>query len=427
MEGKNWQFATLAVHGGQSPDPATGARTAPVYMTTAYSFRDTDHAARLFDLSEAGNIYTRLMNPTSEVVEKRIALLEGGVGALSFASGHAAVLGAILNIAQQGDEIVASSALYGGTYNMFLYTLPKLGIKVTLVDPSDPDNFRRAVTGKTKAVFAESIGNPGLDVLEMEQVAAAAHDNGLPLIVDSTFATPYLNRPLDFGADIVVHSATKFLGGHGTAMGGLVVDGGRFDWAGDKFPLLSEPDPSYHGLCYTDLGAAAFITRLRVQIMRDMGACQSPFNSFLIIQGLETLHLRMKAHSENALAVAEYLGSHPAVAWVNYAGLAANKNHALAQKYLPRGAGAMLTFGIKGGRAAGKKFIDSLELFSLVANVGDVRSLVIHPASTTHSQLTDEQLKSAGVSDDMVRLSVGLEDKDDLIADLGQALEKSCR
>ncbi len=424
-EEKDLRFSTLAVHGGQQPDPATGARTAPIYMTTAYSFRDTDHAARLFDLSEAGNIYTRLMNPTNDVVEKRVALLEGGVGALSFSSGHAAVLGAILNIAQCGDELVSSSALYGGTYNMFAHTLPKLGIKVTFVDPADPENFRRAITDKTKAVFAESIGNPQMDILDIEKIATIAHSAGLPFIVDSTFATPYLNRPLEFGADIVVHSATKFLGGHGAAMGGLVVDGGKFDWAGGKHPLLSEPDSSYHGLRYTDLGAAAFITRLRVQIMRDMGACQSPFNSFLLLLGLETLHLRMKAHSENALAVAGYLSGRPDVAWVNYAGLPSNKNYPLAQKYLPKGAGAMLTFGIKGGRAAGKKFIDSLELFSLVANVGDVRSLVIHPASTTHSQLDAEQLEAAGVSEDMVRLSVGLEDKDDLIADLEQAIRKS--
>ena len=419
----NLRFDSLAVHGGQTPDPATGSRAVPIYQTTAYNFRDTRHAADLFELKEAGNIYTRLMNPTTDVLEKRINALEGGVGALAFASGHAAISGAIFNIAQAGDEIVSSSSLYGGTYNMFAYTLPRLGITVKFVDASNPDNFRAAVTPRTKALYAEVIGNPRIDVLDIEKVAAIAHELGLPLIIDSTFATPFLCRPFEHGADIVVHSATKFIGGHGTSMGGLVVESGKFDWNSGKFPLLSDPDPSYHGLRYTEaLGPLAYIVRLRVQIMRDLGACISPFNSFQLIQGLETLHLRMHRHSENALAVAQFLKSHDMVTWVSYPGLAGHSSHELAQKYLPRGAGAMLTFGIKGGLEAGRRFIDSLRLFSLLANVGDAKSLVIHPASTTHSQLTSEQRSSAGVPDDMIRLSVGLEDARDLTDDLDQAL-----
>ena len=363
------------------------------------------------------------MNPTTDVLEKRVAALEGGVGALAFASGHAAISGAIFNIAQAGDEIVSSSSLYGGTYNMFAYTLPRLGIAVKFVDASNPDNFRSAVTPRTKALYAEVIGNPRIDVLDIEKVAAIAHELGLPLIIDSTFATPFLCRPFEYGADIVVHSATKFIGGHGTSMGGLVVERGTFDWNNGKFPLLSEPDPSYHGLRYTEaLGPLAYIIRLRVQIMRDLGACISPFNSFQLIQGLETLHLRMQRHSENALAVARFLESHDMVTWVSYPGLAGHSSHELAQKYFPSGAGAMLTFGIKGGLEAGRRFIDSLRLFSLLANVGDAKSLVIHPASTTHSQLTSEQRSSAGVPDDMIRLSVGLEDARDLTDDLHQAL-----
>ena len=419
----NLRFDSLTVHGGQTPDPATGSRAVPIYQTTAYNFRDTRHAADLFELKEAGNIYTRLMNPTTDVLEKRVAALEGGVGALAFASGHAAISGAIFNIAQAGDEIVSSSSLYGGTYNMFAYTLPRLGIAVKFVDASNPDNFRSAVTPRTKALYAEVIGNPRIDVLDIEKVAAIAHELGLPLIIDSTFATPFLCRPFEYGADIVVHSATKFIGGHGTSMGGLVVERGTFDWNNGKFPLLSEPDPSYHGLRYTEaLGPLAYIIRLRVQIMRDLGACISPFNSFQLIQGLETLHLRMQRHSENALAVARFLESHDMVTWVSYPGLAGHSSHELAQKYFPRGAGAMLTFGIKGGLEAGRRFIDSLQLFSLLANVGDAKSLVIHPASTTHSQLTSEQRSSAGVPDDMIRLSVGLEDARDLTDDLHQAL-----
>ena len=420
---ENLRFDSLAVHGGQEPDPATGSRAVPIYQTTAYNFRNTEHAANLFELKEFGNIYTRLMNPTTDVLEKRITALEGGVGALAFASGHAAISGAIFNLAQAGDEIVSSSSLYGGTYNMFAYTLPRLGIKVNFVDASNPENFRQAITPRTKAVYAEIIGNPKIDVLDIEKVAAIAHENGLPLIIDSTFATPFLCKPFQYGADIIVHSATKFIGGHGTSMGGLVVDGGKFDWNNGKFPLLSEPDPSYHGLRYAEaLGAQAYIIRLRVQILRDLGACISPFNSFQLLQGLETLHLRMRRHSDNALAVAQFLNDHEQVSWVSYPGLPGHNCHELAQKYLPNGAGAILTFGIKGGLDAGRKFIDSLKLISLLANVGDAKSLVIHPASTTHSQLTSAQRASAGAPDDMVRLSLGLEDPADLTADLHQAL-----
>ena len=420
---ENLKFNTVAVHGGQEPDPTTGSRAVPIYQTTAYNFHDADHAANLFGLKESGNIYSRLTNPTTDVFEKRIAALEGGVGALAFASGHAAISAAIFNIAQAGDEIVSSSTLYGGTYNMFAYNLPRLGIKVTFVDPSDPENFAKAITPKTKALYAETIGNPKIDVLNIEAVAAIAHENGIPLLIDSTFTTPYLCRPIDFGADIVIHSATKFIGGHGTSMGGVVIDSGKFNWDNGKFPLLSEPDPSYHDLKYTEaLGPLAYIIRLRVQILRDLGACLSPFNSFAFLQGLETLHLRMERHSQNAQKVAEFLEKHELVSWVSYPGLASHPDYKLAQKYLPKGAGAILTFGIKGGLAAGKKFINTLKLFSLLANVGDAKSLVIHPASTTHSQLSGEQLTAAGVSDDMVRLSVGIEDIQDIIADLEQAL-----
>jgi len=416
---ENLRFDTLAVHAGQVVDSTTGSRTVPIYQTTAYVFDDSDHAADLFALKESGNIYTRIMNPTTDVLEKRIAALEGGVGALAFSSGHAAISATIFNIAGAGDEIVSSSTLYGGTYNMFAYTLPKLGIHTTFVDSSDPENFAKAITPKTKALYAEIIGNPKIDVLDIEKVAAIAHSHGLPLIIDSTFATPYLCRPFEYGADIVIHSATKFIGGHGTSMGGLVVDGGKFDWGNGKFPSISEPDPSYHDIRYTEaVGPIAFILRLRVQVLRDLGACLSPFNSFLFLQGLETLHLRMKRHSENGLAIAKFLEAHEQVAWVSYPGLESHPNHNLAKKYLPKGSGAIFTFGIKGGRAAGKKFIDGLQLFSLLANVGDAKSLVIHPASTTHSQLSEEQLIQAGVSEDMIRLSLGLEDAADLIADL---------
>jgi O-acetylhomoserine (thiol)-lyase len=420
---ENLRFNSVAVHGGQEPDQTTGSRAVPIYQTTSYNFRDSEHGANLFGLKEPGNIYTRIMNPTSDVLEKRIAALEGGVGALAFASGHAAISAAILNIAQAGDEIVSSATLYGGTYNMFAYTLPRLGIKVTFVDPSDPENFRKAITDKTKALYAETIGNPKIDVLDIEKVAAVAHENGIPLLIDSTFATPYLSRPIEFGADVVIHSATKFIGGHGTSMGGLVIDSGKFNWANGKFPLLTEPDPSYHGLSYTEaLGPLAYIIRLRIQVLRDLGATVSPFNSFLFLQGLETLPLRMQRHTENALAVAQYLEKHEQVTWVSYPGLASHPDHELAKKYLPKGAGAILTFGIKGGLEAGKKFIDSLKLFSILANVGDAKSLVIHPASTTHSQLTPEQRVTAGVPDELIRLSVGIEDSADIVADIEQAL-----
>lgn len=423
---KNYSIGTKAVHAGQTPDPSTGSRAVPIVQTTSYVFKDSAHAARLFNLEEFGNIYTRIMNPTTDVFEKRIAELEGGVGALATASGHAAISYAILNIAQAGDEIVSSSSLYGGTFNMFKITLPRLGIKVNFVDSTNPENFRAAITEKTKALYVETIGNPRNDVADIEAISAIAHENGIPLIVDSTVTTPYLLRPLEHGADIVVHSATKFIGGHGTSMGGVIVDGGKFNWANGKFPLLSEPDPSYHGLVYTEaLGNLAFIIKARITLLRDLGATIAPFNSFLFLQGLETLHLRMERHSENALAVARFLEGHPNVSWVNYPGLESSHAHQLAKKYLPKGAGAILTFGIKGGKEAGIKFIDSLELFSHVANVGDAKSLVIHPASTTHSQLTDEERAKTGVTVDLVRLSLGIEDAVDLIADLDQALKKT--
>ena len=420
---ENLHFDSLAIHGGQEPDPTTGSRTVPIYQTTAYVFNDADHAANLFGLKESGNIYSRIMNPTTDVLEKRVALLEGGAAAVAFASGHAAIISAIWNILAVGDEIVSSSTLYGGTYNMFAHTLPRTGINVHFVDASDPENFRKAITPKTKALYAETIGNPKIDVLDIAAVAKIAHEHGIPLIVDSTFASPYLCRPIEHGADIVIHSATKFIGGHGSSMGGVVVDAGRFNWDNGKFPSLSEPDPSYHDLSYAkDIGALAFIIRLRVQVLRDVGACLSPFNSFLLLQGLETLHLRMQRHVENTLAVAKFLEQHELVSWVSYPSLASHAQHALAQKYLPKGAGAILTFGIKGGLEEGKTFINSLKLFSLLANVGDSKSLVIHPASTTHSQLTSEQRIEAGAPDDMIRLSIGTEDIADILADLDAAL-----
>lgn len=425
-EERQYRPETLAVHGGQEPDPTTLSRAVPIYQTTSYVFRDTEHAANLFALKEFGNIYTRIMNPTQDVFEKRIAALEGGVGALATASGQAAITYSILNIAKAGDEIVSSSSLYGGTYNLFHYTLPKLGIKVKFVDPSDPENFRRAITDRTRAVFGEIIGNPKLDVLDLETVAAIAHEAGIPLIVDNTFATPHLCRPFDYGADIVVHSATKFIGGHGTSIGGVIVDSGKFDWTNGKFPELTEPDPSYHGVSYTEaVGPMAYIIKARVQLLRDIGAALSPFNAFMFLQGLETLHLRMERHSENALRVAQYLSEHPLVEWVHYPGLEGHESYELAKKYLPKGQGAILTFGIRGGLEAGKRFIDSLKLFSNLANVGDAKSLVIHPASTTHQQLTPEQQQSTGVTPELIRLSVGIEHVEDIIADLDQALQNS--
>lgn len=422
----NWKFATLAVHAGQQPDPTTGARAVPIYQTTSYNFRDAGHAAALFALEEPGNIYTRMMNPTNDVFEKRIAALEGGVGALATASGQAAITYAILNIAGAGDEIVSSSSLYGGTYNLFYHTMPRLGLTVKFVDQAAPENFRRALTEKTKAFFVEIIGNPKLDVPDLEAIAQIAHEAGVPLIVDNTFATPYLCRPFEYGADIVVHSATKFIGGHGTAIGGVIVDSGRFDWTNGKFPGLTEPDPSYHGIRYVEnFGNMAYIVKARVQLLRDIGACLGPFNAFLFLQGLETLHLRMERHSANALEVARYLQHHPAVAWVSYPGLPDHPSYRNARKYLPRGAGAILSFGVKGGAEAGRRLINSVKLFSLLANVGDAKSLIIHPASTTHQQLTPEQQLSSGVTEDMVRLSIGIEDVADIIADLDQALAAS--
>ena len=420
---KNLKLDTLLLHEGQEVDPKQKARAVPLYQTVAYVFDNADHAANLFGLKENGNIYGRIMNPTTDVFEKRVSALENGKAALAFASGHAAIAGVLQNILTVGDELVSSSSLYGGTYNLFTYSFPKIGISVKWAKQNDLESFRKAITPKTKAIYAETIGNPSLDLLDIEAVANIAHEHNIPLIIDNTFA-PYLCKPIDHGADIVIHSATKFIGGHGTSMGGIVIDGGNFDWCKGNFPTLNEADPSYHGLNYSkDVGALAFITRLRTQILRDFGACLSPFNSFLFIQGLETLHLRILRHSENALTIAKYLQNHPLVEWVNYPGLGSDKEN--TDKYLPKGAGALLTFGIKGGLPAGKKFIDSLELFSLLANVGDAKSLVIHPASTTHSQLDEIQLKEAGVSEELIRLSVGIEDVEDLIDDLEQALQKS--
>lgn len=417
---------TISLHGGQSPDLATNSRAVPIYQTSSFVFNDTDHAANLFGLKEPGNIYTRIMNPTQDVFEQRIALLEGGIGALATASGQAAITYALLNIAQAGDEIVASSSLYGGTFTLFAYTFAKLGIKVHFVDVDKPEEFRSKITENTKALYTETIGNPLINVADLEEIARIAHENGLPLIVDNTFASPYLCRPIEFGADIVVHSATKFIGGHGTSIGGVIVDSGKFDWNNGKFPGLSQPDPSYHGIVFTEAcGNAAYITKARVSLLRDTGACLSPFNSFLLLQGLETLPLRMERHVENARKVAEFLDQHDLVTWVNYPGLEKSQYHALAQKYLPKGPGAIFTFGLKGGLNEGKRFINSLKLFSHLANVGDAKSLVIHPASTTHQQLDEEAQRGAGVSPDMIRVSIGIETIDDLLYDLDQALAAS--
>lgn len=426
MSERKLKFDTLQVHAGQIADPTTGSRAVPIYQTTSYVFNDADHAANLFALKESGNIYTRLMNPTTDVLEKRMAALEGGVGALAVGSGSAAITYAILNIAGSGDEIVAASTLYGGTFNLFNATLPRLGIKTTFVNPDDPENFRSAINENTKALYIESIGNPGINLIDIEKVASIAHENKIPLIVDNTFGTPYLIRPIEHGADIVVHSATKFIGGHGSTMGGIIVDSGKFDWAAsDKFPSLTEPDESYHGLRYAqDLGEMAYIMRIRVQLLRDTGAVISPFNSFMLIQGLETLSLRVEKHLSNTKKIVEFLVNHPKVSWVNYPDLEDNKYYELAKKYLPKGSGSIFTFGIKGGIEAGKKFINSLEIFSLLANVADAKSLVIHPASTTHAQLSEKELESAGVSPDMIRLSIGIEDAEDLIYDLEQAFEQ---
>ncbi|MDE3840037.1 O-acetylhomoserine aminocarboxypropyltransferase [Bacillus methanolicus] len=421
---KNYRLETLGVHGGLSPDPVTGARAVPIYQNNAYQFKNTEHAANLFALKEPGYIYTRIHNPTVTVFEERVALLEGGVGALALASGQTAITLAILNIAEAGDEIVAASNLYGGTYNLFTVTLPKYGINVKLVDSTDPENFRKAITEKTKAVFAETIGNPSLRVLDIEKVANIAHEAGIPLIIDNTFATPYLCRPIEHGADIVIHSATKWIVGNGTTLGGIIVDGGKFNWNSPKFPGFTEPDPSYHNIVYSEaLGPLAYIVKARVQLLRDLGPALSPQNAFQFTLGLETLHVRMKEHVANAQKIVSYLENHPAVKWILYPGHESHPDKALAEKYLPKGAGSIVVFGIEGGREAGAKLINSLTLWAHVANVGDAKSLIIHPASTTHQQLDAEGLKAAGVPEDLIRLSVGIEHVDDLIEDLEQAIE----
>jgi O-acetylhomoserine (thiol)-lyase len=425
---------TLAIHAGQeTADPATNARAVPIYQTASYVFKSTEHAANLFALKELGNIYTRMMNPTTDVFEKRVAAIEGGTGALAVASGQAAISLALLSITQVGDEIVSANNLYGGTYELFHYTFPKLGRTVKFVDSAKPAEFKKAITPKTRAIYAETIGNPKLDVPDFEVIAKIAHDAGIPMVVDNTVGVG-LVRPIDYGADIIVDSATKYIGGHGTSIGGVIVDSGKFGWNNGKFPEFTQPDPSYHGLKYWDtfgnfpgLGNVAFIFKVRVQLLRDIGATLSPFNSFLFLQGLETLPLRQRKHSENALKVATYLKTNPLVRWVNYPGLPDNPNHKIAEKYLKNGYGGLIGFGIKGGLEAGKKFIESVQLFSHLANIGDAKSLVIHPASTTHQQLTSEEQKATGVTQDYIRLSVGIEDPEDIIEDIEQALQKSAK
>lgn len=424
MTNENWNLETLTIHAGQTIDDSK-SRAVPITQTTSYVFDDTQHAQDLFSLAKPGNIYTRIMNPTQNVFEERITALEGGVGALATSSGQAAIHLSLLNIVETGDEIVASANLYGGTYNLLNVTFKKMGIKTHFVDPSDPENFRAAINDKTRAVFAETIGNPRIDVLDIEAVAEVAHSNDLPLIVDSTFATPYLLRPFEHGADIIVHSATKFIGGHGTSIGGIIVDSGKFNWDNGKFPGLVEPDESYHGVSYAkDIGPAAYITKARVQLLRDLGSAVSPFNVQQFLLGLETLHLRMERHSENAQKVAEFLEQHPKVKWVNYPGLESNKYHDLGKKYLPKGQGAILTFGIDGSVDEIAEFVDGLGLFSLVANVGDSKSLVIHPASTTHQQLSEEEQIASGVLPELVRLSIGTENIDDILSDLESGLKE---
>jgi O-acetylhomoserine (thiol)-lyase len=430
----NRGLETVALHAGQeTPDPTTGSRAVPIYQTSSYVFKSTDHAANLFALKEFGNIYTRIMNPTNDVFEKRIAALEGGTGALAVASGQAAETYALLGITQVGDEIVSANNLYGGTYQLFHYTFPKLGRHVTFVDSTRPDEFKKAITTKTRAIYAETIGNPKLDVPDFEAIAKIAHDAGVPFVVDNTVGVG-LVRPIDHGADIVVLSATKYVGGHGTSIGGAIVDSGKFDWSKGKFPEFTDPDPSYHGLRFWDtfgnfpgLGNVAFIIKVRVQLLRDLGATLSPFNAFLFLQGLETLPLRVKKHSENALHVAQFLKKHPLVSWVNYPGLENHPSHALAAKYLKGGFGGIVGFGIKGGLEAGKTFINSLTLLSHLANIGDAKSLVIHPASTTHQQLTRKEQEATGVTEDFIRLSIGLEDVEDIKGDIDQALKKTAK
>jgi O-acetylhomoserine (thiol)-lyase len=419
---------TLAVHGGQEPDPTTGARAVPIYQTTSYQFKDTEHAASLFSLAEFGNIYTRLMNPTTDVFEKRIAALDGGVGALGVASGQSAIAISLLNIARAGDEIVSADNLYGGTYNLFHYTFARLGITVKFVKSNDLDALKKAIGKNTKAVYAESIGNPKMDVADLTGIAKVAHDAGIPFVLDNT-VTPYLLRPIDFGVDIVVYSATKFIGGHGTSLGGVIVDSGKFDWTNGNFPLIADPEPSYHNLSFVEalapIGNIAYIIKARVTLLRDLGPALSPFNSFLFLQGLETLHLRMPRHSENALAVAQHLEKHPGVGWVNYPGLKSSPELARVKKYLPLGAGAILAFGVKGGKEPGRTFVDSLKLVSHVANVGDAKTLAIQPATTTHQQLSPEEQLATGVTPELIRLSVGIEHVDDIVEDIDQALKKA--
>ncbi|MBC8335734.1 MAG: O-acetylhomoserine aminocarboxypropyltransferase/cysteine synthase [Anaerolineales bacterium] len=420
---RQFGFNTRQLHAGQQPDPTTGSSVAPIYQTTSYVFESTDYAARLFSLEEQGNIYTRIMNPTSDVFEQRMTDLEGGSGALAASSGHAAQAMAVLTLCQAGDHIVSASTLYGGTVSQFHHSFPRIGIETTFVDPSDPENFRQAIQPNTKLIWGETLGNPRINVFPFEEVSAIAREAGVPLVIDNTFATPYLCRPFEWGADIVVHSTTKFIGGHGTTIGGVVVDGGKFDWAASgRFPNFTTPDPGYHGLVYADLGELAFISKARAQILRDYGACQAPFNSWLLLQGLETLSLRMDRHGQNAQRVAEFLEAHPKVAWVTYPGLQSHPDYEKACIYLPKGSGGILGFGVQGGKEAGARFIDNLKLVTHLANIGDSRSLAIHPASTTHSQLSEEQLASAGVSPDFIRLSVGTEDIDDILWDLDQAL-----
>ena len=421
-----YHLETLALHAGQKADPATGSRAVPVYQTTSYCFKDTEHAANLFALKEFGNIYTRLINPTTDVLEKRLAALEGGVGGLCFSSGMAAITAGILNICKSGQHIVSSNSLYGGTVTLFSQTFPRLGIEVSFVDPAKPENLAGAIKDNTRLIYVETIGNPKNDILEYEKIADIAHENNMPVICDNTVTTPILFRPIEYGIDIVVHSCTKFIGGHGTSIGGAIVDSGKFDWTNGRYPELTEPDPSYHGVKYVEsFGELAYIIKARTQFLRNMGGCMSPFNAFLFLQGLETLHLRMPRHSENALKLANWLEKHTSVNWVNYPGLKSHQDHKLAKKYLPKGQSAILGFGIKGGKDAGVKFINNVKLASHLANIGDSKTLVIHPASTTHQQLSEEEQLAAGVTADYIRASVGTEHIDDIIADFDQALKKS--
>jgi O-acetylhomoserine (thiol)-lyase len=426
MDQKKYHIETLALHAGQEADPTTLSRAVPIYQTTSFLFKDTAHAADLFGLKQFGNIYTRLMNPTTDVLEKRLAALEGGVGALAFSSGMAAITAAILNICKASQHIVSASTLYGGTITLFGHTLPKLGIEVSLIDPSKPENFEKAIKKNTRLLYIESCGNPKNNIPDFEKIAAIAHENNLPVICDNTTMSPMLLRPIEYGIDIVVHSCTKIIGGHGTSIGGIIIDSGKFDWANGKFPELTEPDPSYHGVRYVEqFGNIAYILKTRLQLLRDMGACLSPFNAFLFLQGIETLHLRVPRHCENALALAKWLEKHKAVSWVNYPGLESHPDYKLAKKYLPKGQGAILGFGIKGGRKAGEKFINSVKLASHLANILDSKTLVIHPASTTHQQLSEAEQVAAGISPDFVRVSVGTEHIDDIVKDFEQALEKA--